>query len=91
MRVTGAREFRNRALELVKGDEVVFITRHGKLSALLVPLSEPDELPVDLRRELLERIGGAISEHLEKRGVSEKQVLRDFEAWKTKHRTRRRG
>jgi antitoxin (DNA-binding transcriptional repressor) of toxin-antitoxin stability system len=56
MRVAGVREFRNRAPELVKGDELVFVTRHGKLSGILVPLSEPQELPVELRRELLIRL-----------------------------------
>ena len=56
MRVTGIREFRNRVPELVSGKELVFVTKHGKLSGLLVPLDQPDELPVELRRELLERI-----------------------------------
>ena len=44
MRVAGVREFRSRAPELVRGDELVFITRHGKLSGLLVPLAEPQEI-----------------------------------------------
>jgi antitoxin (DNA-binding transcriptional repressor) of toxin-antitoxin stability system len=90
MRVTGIREFRNRVPELVSGKELVFVTKHGKLSGLLVPLDQPDQLPVELRRDLLERLGGAISRHLEERGVSEQQVLRDFESWKKERRVRRR-
>jgi hypothetical protein len=91
MRVAGVREFRSRAPELVKGNELVFVTRHGKLSGLLVPLGEPQELPVELRRELLTRLGTGIANHLKRRGVSEAKVLRDFEAWrKARRRSRRR-
>ncbi len=90
MRVAGGRAFRNLAPRLVKGDEVVFITRHGKLTGILVPLEKPEELPVELRRELLQKLGGAISEHLTRRGVGEKRLLRDFEGWrKTRRRPRR--
>jgi hypothetical protein len=91
MRVAGVREFRSRAPELVKGNELVFVTRHGKLSGLLVPLGEPQELPVELRRELLTRLGAGIANHLKGRGVSQAKVLRDFEAWrKARRRSRRR-
>lgn len=90
MRVAGVREFRNRAPELVKSDDIVLITRHGKLSGILVPLSSPEELPVDLRKEMLSRIGPAISGHLKKRGVSEQKVLRDFASWKSRGRPGRR-
>jgi antitoxin (DNA-binding transcriptional repressor) of toxin-antitoxin stability system len=90
MRVTGIREFRNKVPELVSGDELVFVTKHGKLSGLLIPLGQPDELPVELRQDLLERLGSAISRHLDERGVTEKQVMRDFQSWKKKRRTSRR-
>ncbi|MFC1706289.1 hypothetical protein ACFL59_05615 [Planctomycetota bacterium] len=90
MRVAGVREFRNRVPELMKGEDIVFVTRHGKLSGLFLPLAKPEELPIDLRRELLGRIGAAISAHLEERGVSEDEVLRDFGSWQEKRREARR-
>jgi hypothetical protein len=90
MRVAGVREFRSQAPELIKGDELVFVTRHGKLSGLLVPLSEPQELPVELRRELLTRLGAGIASHLKTHGVTEAKALRDFETWRKVHRRRRR-
>jgi len=90
MRVAGVREFRSRAPELVKGDELVFVTRHGKLSGLLVPLAAPQEIPVELRRELLTRLGAGIERHLKARGVRETKVLRDFEAWRKTRRGNRR-
>ena len=91
MRVAGVREFRSSASRLVNSDEIVFITRHGKLSSILVPMTRPEDLPADLRRELLERLGQAIDSHLRSRGISEAQVKRDFEAWRKARRARRRG
>ena len=69
---------------------MVFVTRHGKLASIVVPIREPEALPVDLRRELLERLGEAVSAHLQGAGVSEKRVLRDFKAWRQERRARRR-
>ena len=90
MQVTGVRDFRNRAPELVAGNDLVFITRHGKLAGILVPMKESPALPVELRRELIERIGDAVSNHLAKRGVSERQALREFAAWRKGRRARSR-
>lgn len=88
MKVAGVREFRNRAPEMLKSRDIVFVTRHGKLSGVLVPLGSPEDLPVELRQDLLERLGKAISLHLEERGVSEKDVHRGFTTWKSKRRKR---
>ena len=90
MRVAGVREFRSRAPEILKGDELVFVTRHGRLCGLLVPLTEPQELPVELRQELLTRLGAGIASHLKAHGVSETKALRDFEAWRKARRGNRR-
>ncbi len=89
MRVTGVREFRSKAPKFIKSRDLVFITRHGKLASILIPLGAPQDLPVDLKRELLERFGEVISGHLGRRGVSERKVIRDFEVWRAKRRMRR--
>ena len=90
MRVAGVREFRNHAPQLVKSKDIVFVTRHGKLTSLLVPLAHAEMLPVELRRELLVRIGESISSHLRKRGITENDVIRDFKAWRKTRRDGRR-
>ncbi len=89
MLVAGIREFRNQVPQLIKSNEIVFVTRHGKLLGMLVPFLKPESLPIDLRRELLVQLGHAISSHLKKRGVSEKRILRDFKAWRKKRRAGR--
>jgi antitoxin (DNA-binding transcriptional repressor) of toxin-antitoxin stability system len=89
MRIAGVREFRNNAPELLKGRDLVFVTRHGRLSSLLVPLASPEALPPELRKELIERIGEAVSGHLRRRGVSEARLKKDFKDWREDRKARR--
>lgn len=89
MRVAGVREFRNRAPELLQGRDIVFVTRHGKLSGVLVPLSDPKELPVEFRKEILSRLGTAIARDLKRKGVTERKAQSDFEVWRAARRSGR--
>lgn len=90
MRIAGVREFREIAPEAMKRDEIVIVTRHGKLVGVLIPMSDPKELPDDLRREFIVKVGDAIAEHLKGRGVTEEKIQRDFEAWRKARRAPRR-
>ncbi len=89
MRIAGVREFREIVPEAVKGDEMVLVTRHGKLAGILIPLTDVKDLSKALRRELVETLGNEIREHLDKRGVTEEKLLRDFEAWRKARRSAR--
>ena len=88
MKVASVREFRNQATRLMKDRELVFVTRHGKVTSILLPLKAPAAIPIELRRELLEQAGKAIASHLKAKGVTERRVLRDFETFKTPRRRR---
>jgi len=86
MRITGVRELRANLSGALAGDEPILVTRHGKISGVYVPLSDPDRLPDDLRREFIGVIGDHLSRQLDAAGVTEEEVLEDFDA----HRRRRR-
>lgn len=86
MQVTGVREFRSHATQILGGKDLVFVTKHGKVTSLVVPMGDPASLPVELRRELLETMGRSISAHLKEQGVSEPKMLKDFKAWKKERR-----
>lgn len=90
MTVAGVREFRNRATALLGGKDIVFVTKHGKLASIVVPVGKPLALPVELRRELLTQMGGAIAVHLARTGVGERKILSDFAAWRKDRRKTRR-
>jgi hypothetical protein len=86
MRVAGIRELRASLSELLGGDEPVLITRHGKLSGLFLPLSDPSHTPTDLRQELSAVLGAHLSALLDRHGVSEDDVLEDFDADRRRRR-----
>jgi len=92
MRVAGAREFRSKAPELLKRNEVILVTRHGQVAYIVVPTSmRMEDLPDDIRREVGRHLTAEIRRQLDRRGVTEKQIERDFDAWRKKRRAARGG
>jgi hypothetical protein len=87
MRVAGIRELRENVAAILGGAEPVLVTRHGKLSGLYVPLDDSNRIPDDLRRKLAATLGRHLSARLQSKGLTEGDVLEDFDA----HRRRRRG
>lgn len=87
MKVASVREFRNKATRFFKDEEPVLVTRHGKATGLYLPIEHPESFPLELRKELLVRLGESISRSLTKKGISEEKLLADFNAFK---KTRRR-
>lgn len=89
VRVAGVRDSRERMVEFLRNGDLVFITRHGGLTGLLLGLDRPAEIPVEIRRELLGRIGEAVSQRLADRGALGKDVERGFREWRSRRRADR--
>lgn len=87
MKVATVREFRDKATSYFKDEEPILVTRHGKVTGLYLPIEHPESFPLELRKELLIRLGESISRSLKKKGISEENLLADFETFK---KTRRR-
>lgn len=85
MRIATIKEFRDRATVYLRGREPLLITRRGKVAGIYVPLDNADDLPLDLRKDLQTALAQALRQALEAKGVTEHEVLEDFE------RTRRQG
>lgn len=86
MKVAGMRKLEAETPTLLEGDEPVLVTRQGRISGLYVPLDDPDQLPDDLRRDLISAVGRYISGALEAKGVSEEEILEDFDAFRRRRR-----
>jgi hypothetical protein len=84
--MAGVRDFRAHLTRYVSGEEPVLLTRHGKVSGLYLPLEDASRIPDDLRRELASVLGTHLARLFEARGVSERELEKDFRA----HRRRRR-
>jgi len=79
MRVVTVRDFRDRASEMFRSDDVILVTREGRPAGFFFPWQAP-ELPEDVRREIFLRLTEQIALQRQARGVSEEEVLSDFAA-----------
>ncbi|HZO96135.1 MAG TPA: hypothetical protein VFB42_02065 [Gaiellaceae bacterium] len=79
MRVVTVRDFRDRASEMFRSEDVILVTREGRPAGFFLPWDAP-ELPDDVRREVFLRLTEQIAAQREARGASEQEVLDDFAA-----------
>ena len=79
MRVVTVRDFRDRASEMFRSDDVILVTREGRPAGFFLPWDAP-ELPADVRREVFLRLSEQIAAQRKAAGVTEEEVLRDFAA-----------
>ena len=84
MRLSTVREFRDRATRFLRSKAPVLVTR-GPSGGHLFPHPEIT-LPLELKRELFGMLCADIKRQLQRRRVSEKEILGDFEAWRKKRR-----
>ena len=88
MKVVTVRDFRDRATEMFRSEDVILVTRDGKPAGFFIPWDKPD-LPVELRRELFLQLGDSIHAEREAAGVTEEEILADFAEWRAARRRRR--
>jgi len=86
MKVGSMRKLEAGSAALIEGDEPVLVTREGKISGLYVPLEDPSQLPDDLRHDLMVAVGRYIADVLETEGVSEEELLKDFDDFRRRRR-----
>ena len=56
MKHVSIREFRAQLADVIAGAEPVVITRHGRPSAVIYPLTTPNGVPEEVRRDLIESV-----------------------------------
>jgi hypothetical protein len=79
MKVVTVRDFRDRASEMFRSDDVILVTRDGAPAGFYLPWDTP-ELPLEVRREVFLRLSEQIGTQLTEQGTSEQEVLDDFAA-----------
>jgi hypothetical protein len=78
MKVGTVRDFRDRASEMFRSEDVILVTRDGAPAGFYLPWGTP-ELPVEVRREVFLRLSEQIGGQLTEQGT-EQAVLDDFAA-----------
>lgn len=90
MKISTVREFRDNASSLLRSKDPILVTRRGRLAGIFFPWPE-STLPVEFKRELFSVLSAQIQRDIKQRGVTEDEVLEDFESWrKARRETRRR-
>ncbi|HUZ81636.1 MAG TPA: hypothetical protein VMU73_05270 [Gaiellaceae bacterium] len=79
MKIVSVRDFRDRASEMFRSEDVILVTRDGAPAGFYLPWDRP-ELPIEVRREVFLRLSEQIGTALDAQGVSEQEVLDDFTA-----------
>ena len=89
MKISTANEFKEQAAGLLRSKTPVVVTRRGRMTGIFLPYSG-SKLPEDLRAHLFDRATSAISTQMKENGVSEEEILADFERWRKRRRATRR-
>ena len=91
MKVTTERKCRDKVAEMLRSKEPVLLTRQGRLAGVFFPLQK-NSLPKELKHALFAMLTNETERQIKRRGISEKKVPADFEAWRKRRReTRRRN
>jgi hypothetical protein len=85
MKISTVREFRDKATTLLRSKDPILVTRRGRLAGVFFPWPEAS-LPLELKRELFSVLGAEMRRQVKKRGLSEEQVVEDFESWRKSRR-----
>ncbi len=87
MKTATVREFRDRATKLLKADEPIIVTRHGKIVGFFLPAAG-ETLPLEIKKDLFYTLTNEIRATLKAGGVTEEGVLADFEKARRSRRRR---
>ncbi len=90
VKISTVREFRDGATGLLHSKDPVLVTRRGRLAGVFFPCPQAT-LPLEMKRELFGMLSQAVARQIKRRGLSEKDVLDDFERWRKERRATRRG
>ena len=89
MRISTVREFRDKATGMLRSKDPILVTRRGRLAGVFFPWQK-GSLPLELKQDLFAMLTGEIARQIKGRGVSEGQILADFEQWRKRRRETRR-
>lgn len=81
MRISTVREFRDHATGFLRSRDPILVTRRGRLAGVFFPWPEAS-LPMELKRELFSVLAAEVRRQIKKRGLTEEEVVADFESWR---------
>ena len=90
MKISTVREFRDNATGLLRSKDPILVTRRGRLAGVFFPWPE-GTMPIELKREVFSVLSAEVRRQVEKQGLDEEEIVKDFDSWrKSRRETRRR-
>ena len=86
MKLASIREFRSGVSGYTRKGQMVIVTRSGKMVGCFLPLTATEDIPIELKREFVVKLGSFIATRLAKEKVQEKEILDDFREFKKSRR-----
>lgn len=87
MKLASIREFRSGISGYTEKGEMVIVTKSGRMVGCFLPLTDTEEIPIELKREFVGTLGSRLAHQLSEKKIQEKEILDDFREFK---KTRRR-
>ncbi len=81
------KEFRDHASKAMKSKEPLIILRRGEVAGIFFPMPL-DTIPFDLRKDVFVSLTDSIKKRLNDQGVTEDEILDDFEILRKSRRRR---
>lgn len=85
MRTITVQEFHDHAARWLKSREPFVVTRYGKEPLGIYYPAGTKGAPKEIRWAIYEAVTQDIGEHLRRKGVSEEDLVKDFEEWRKSH------
>jgi hypothetical protein len=89
MKIATIREFRDNATTLMRSKDPILVTRRGRPAGIFFPQPETS-LPIELKREVSSALSAEMGRQMKKLGLTEEEILKDFEQWRKRRREARR-
>jgi hypothetical protein len=89
MKISTVREFRDNAPGLLRSKDPILVTRRGRLAGIFFPWPE-GTMPLELKREMFSILSEQVRRQIADAGLSEDEVLDDFDSWRKSKRAPRR-
>lgn len=88
MILASAKQFHDEVTKMLRSHQIVAVTKHGKIAGYFLP-HRTENLPRDVRWRLFDEASRKIKNQLKEQGVTEEEILKDFEHWRKEYRSSR--
>lgn len=86
MKLASIRDFRIGLSTFTRKGEMVIVTKSGRMVGCFLPLTQTEDIPIELKREFAATLGSQIAAQLSERKTQEKEILDDFREFKKSRR-----